>query len=154
MPAKRITVLPTCGEGQGGDDRCHPLLNREDSGHRVECDHVGQQPIDLELASQELGGDPPPDLVVVNRHAKEADLEVAQAHNRLRISAYRQPPSRFETVMDGQPPAFEIKRYPFVDVRDPDADLSYQRGEVSLLLGTALDVGLDPTPPPRRARAG
>src|SRR4029077_19129343 len=118
-------------------------LHREDSSHRVEGHDVGQQAVDLQLARQQLRGHTTANAVVINRQPEQSNLQVAEAHDRVGVGADRHRPPRAQAVVDHEFAALEVERDALVDVGHEDADTGNQRVEVTRLLGSAPDVGLD-----------
>src|SRR5437867_8021984 len=97
-------------------------LLREDARHGVEGGKVAEQTLDAQLALHQLHRDASPDLVVVDRPPEQADLEVAQVHDRAGLSANREIALGLEAVVDDKRSLAEVERHALVDVRDPDPD--------------------------------
>src|ERR1700674_1944966 len=154
MTPKRIISPPPSGGGQGGGGGACASLDREDSRHPVERRDVRHEPIDLQLAAEQLESDAPAHLVVVHRQAKGPDLQVAQAHYRFRLGANRDRAPRLQSVVYGQPAGIEDQCHAFVDVGDPDAHTRDQRVEVLPLIWIRAHVGLDQTSEHLGKRAG
>src|SRR5207245_1805223 len=147
---------PAARSGHPSSRRRSPTgdsLDGEDSRHRIQGQHVGEQAVDFELAAQQLGRDPSPDPVVVHRQPEQTDLEVAEAHDGVGGGPERESALWLESVVDDQLAALEVERHALVDVGDEDADARDQRIEVAFLLWMSADVGLDQPAEHRRESA-
>src|SRR5256886_8539327 len=86
-------------------------LHREDARHGVEGGKVAEQTLDAQLALHQLHRDASPDLVVVDRHPEQADLEVAQVHDRAGLSANREIALGLQAVVDDKRSLAEVERH-------------------------------------------
>src|ERR1700693_458494 len=133
VTARRITDLPACLGGSGWGGSALKSLNGKDSSDPGEGRDVRHEPLDPQLAQEELERDSSPHVFVVHRNAKEPDLEVAQAHDRLGLSANRHRAPGLETVVNAQATAVKYQGHALVDVGDPDANSRHQRVKVLTL---------------------
>src|SRR2546421_9364713 len=86
-------------------------LHREDAGHGVEGGDVAEQTLNPQLALHQLHRDASPDVVVVNRHPEQADLEVAQVHDRARLSPNREIALGLQAIVDDKRSLAELERH-------------------------------------------
>src|SRR5260370_16294847 len=73
--------------------------------------------------------------------SENPDLQIAQAHDRLRLGADGDRARWLQVVVDDQVSGVEDKRHPLVDVGDPDADPRLEHIEVASLLWIRAAVG-------------
>src|SRR5260370_42093491 len=77
-------------------------LHGKDSRHRVQRHDIGKEPVDFELATQQLRRHASPDLVVVDGKPEQPDLQVAQTHHGFGLGADGESALRLEAVVDGE----------------------------------------------------
>src|SRR5260370_7212139 len=71
-------------------------LHGKDSRHRVQRHDIGKEPVDFELATQQLRRHASPHLVVVHGKPEQPDLHVPQTHNASRLAPNAHSPLRPE----------------------------------------------------------